>query len=210
MKKLNIRLTFTRDILGTICNDPEVHKKYLQAEARKDADEATLKKLEAELAALPAEDSLKLAVTRFYRDPQGRPALADYQVKGFIKEALETLLGIDGAGDHKIGKRKLSPFTCRGLVDALVFVTPRWMPLADSDKPLQTLTRPLRAMTPQGPRVALATSELIPEGTAVSFTITILSDDMTKWVTDALEYGAMRGLGQWRNAGYGSFTVEVE
>ena len=65
-------------------------------------------------------------------------------------------------------------------------------------------------MTPQGPRVALATSELIPEGTAVSFTITILSDDMTKWVTDALEYGAMRGLGQWRNAGYGSFTVEVE
>lgn len=209
MKKINIRLTFTRDVLGTICNDPEVHKKYIQAEARKGADEATLGKLDAELAALPPEDVMKLAVTRFYRDPQGCPSLADYQIKGFIKEAMETLLGIEGAGDHKIGKRKLSPFTCRGLVDALVFVTPRWMPLADSGKPLQTLTRPLRAMTPQGPRVALATSELVPEGTSVAFTLTVLSDDMVKWVTDALDYGALRGIGQWRNAGYGSFAVEV-
>jgi hypothetical protein len=25
-----------------------------------------------------------------------------------------------------------------------------------------------------------------------------------------LDYGALRGLGQWRNAGYGAFTYEVQ
>lgn len=208
MKTYDIRITFIREILGTLCADPEVHKKYIAAELTKGNNAENEKRLAEELAALPAGEVATLPVTRFYRDPRGRPSLADYQVKGFLKEALETLLDVED-GQHKIGRRKLSPFTVKGLVDGHVFVSPRWLPLSEAGIPLATLTRPLRAQTMQGPRVALATSEVIPAGTVLEFQIRTLSDDWDAWLPKALEYGCLRGLGQWRNAGYGSFTYEI-
>ena len=71
-------------------------------------------------------------------------------------------------------------------------------------------------MTMQGPRIALASSELIALPWAIDVKITLLENAATKqskaltWdvIEDALQYGRLRGIGQWRNGGYGRFTFE--
>jgi hypothetical protein len=64
-------------------------------------------------------------------------------------------------------------------------------------------------MTAQGPRVALAKSEQLPKDTTFSFEIKVMegseiNEDILRKV---LAYGELKGLGQWRNASWGSFRV---
>lgn len=73
------------------------------------------------------------------------------------------------------------------------------------------LERPLRGQTPQGERVALAKSETVPAGTRLEFDVIV--QDVEAVTTEVLEewfsYGQRRGLGQWRNGGWGAFTYEL-
>ena len=95
-------------------------------------------------------------------------------------------------------------------IDGLVFVSPRLIELQMPDGgEVGDLQRPLRAQTAQGERVALAHSETVPAGTVQEFDITCLKDDLMDVVLEWLDYGALHGTGQWRNAGYGVFSYEV-
>jgi hypothetical protein len=69
--------------------------------------------------------------------------------------------------------------------------------------------RPLRASTAQGERIALSHSEAAPAGTFVELEIQCLTKDMFDLAEECLEYGKLRGIGQWRNSGKGRFTYEV-
>jgi hypothetical protein len=69
--------------------------------------------------------------------------------------------------------------------------------------------RPLRASTAQGERIALAHSETVPTGSWFDVEIKCLVDGYTKIVKEWLDYGELRGLGQWRNSGKGKFTYEI-
>jgi len=95
------------------------------------------------------------------------------------------------------------------IIDGLVFIQPRQIILRPSG-PITMLSRPLRASTAQGDRVAIAVSEMLPAGTTAEFTIEVLGGVTDAALREWLAYGAHRGLGQWRNAGYGSFTYETE
>ena len=68
--------------------------------------------------------------------------------------------------------------------------------------------RPLRAQTMQGERVALAKSESVPAGTTFAITVTMLNPDLEDVVREWLDYGALRGIGQWRNSGMGRIKWE--
>lgn len=68
--------------------------------------------------------------------------------------------------------------------------------------------RPLRAQTPQGERIALAMSETVPKGCYIDVKITLLKDDLQAMVEQCLDYGKLRGIGQWRNSGKGRFEWE--
>ena len=68
--------------------------------------------------------------------------------------------------------------------------------------------RPLRAMTMQGERVALANSDTVPAGTSFECDIMLLDDKQWDMVEEWLNYGQFNGLGQWRNSGKGAFTWE--
>ena len=68
--------------------------------------------------------------------------------------------------------------------------------------------RPLRASTAQGERIALAHSEAVPVGSFIEFEITLLDEAHEKAVVEWLDYGRLRGLGQWRNSGKGRFKWE--
>ena len=43
----------------------------------------------------------------------------------------------------------------------------------------------------------------------MEITIKMLSDEHEKVVREWLDYGELRGLGQWRNSGKGIFTYEI-
>ena len=68
--------------------------------------------------------------------------------------------------------------------------------------------RPLRASTPQGERVSIAKSESVPAGSTVEFEVTCLDPSLEGMVRECLDYGQLRGLGQWRNSGKGRYVWE--
>jgi hypothetical protein len=78
------------------------------------------------------------------------------------------------------------------------------------EKPDGRLERPLRANTPQGPRVSLVSSDYVDAGVEFEITITLLPHKELKWkiVEQLLDYGKLKGLGQWRNGGWGRFEWE--
>jgi hypothetical protein len=76
--------------------------------------------------------------------------------------------------------------------------------------------RPIRVETAQGPRVALADSETVPAGTEFDVDIYLMEPKAKKGkptleqcLIEWFDYGALRGLHQWRNSGKGTFTYEV-
>ena len=96
-------------------------------------------------------------------------------------------------------------------IDGLIFPQPRKIKISIPEgKEISLCQRPLRAQTLQGERVALASSEEIPEGATCDFSITILKDDLLPMIEECLKYGELRGMGQWRNSGKGRFIVTIK
>ena len=82
------------------------------------------------------------------------------------------------------------------------------IPLDMKGGELSICERPLRAQTMQGERVALASSETAPAGSQITFDVICLSAEHAAVVREWLNYGVLRGLGQWRNSGRGKFVWE--
>jgi hypothetical protein len=131
--------------------------------------------------------------------------LWDYQVKGFFKDACGMLARVPGTECSKLK-------AWRKVLDGLLFVEPRQIVLRLPDgAALGRCQRPLRAHTAQGERIALADSETAPAGTRIEIEIVTLKDDLMKLVRECLDYGKLRGIGQWRNSGKGRFAwSEIE
>lgn len=96
----------------------------------------------------------------------------------------------------------------RSKIENLVFVVPRQIPLiVPEGGRIDFLERPLRAETALGPRVAIARSEMLPEGTHLSCGLEVYEGQITEEILrDLLTYGEHKGLGQWRNGGFGAMT----
>ena len=90
----------------------------------------------------------------------------------------------------------------------LKLVQPRMIPIHVNGD-ITECQRPLRAQTAQGERVSLANSEQIPAGSTCEFEIVLLDDSHEKVVLEWLDYGALRGIGQWRNSSKGRFAYEI-
>lgn len=158
------------------------------------------KSREEEIAALGVAEVVEKSMTVFPTLEDGTPFLWDYQVKGFFKDACGVLKKVSGTASSKIKAYKKE-------IDGLVFVEERKIPY-EFKGGMGECQRPLRASTPQGERVALAHSETVPAGATVEFTIVILKDDMETAIREWLDYGRLRGIGQWRNSGKGRFEWE--
>jgi hypothetical protein len=196
MKKLTVRLTFIEEILGTASGDPKLHATYIASKA------PDAKTLAEEIKALGAEAVEKKQMTLFPRMGK-KPFIWNYQVKGFFKAACQACREIP-----KSKSQDLSAF--RKKIDQLIFVRDRQIPLKlPAGETLGVCTRPLRASTPQGERIALASSESAPAGSTVEFTIIDLSERLGKAIIEWLDYGEFSGLLQWRNSGKGAFTYII-
>lgn len=202
MKKLHVKLTFTEPVLGTWPANANVAREFI---ASKSPDAATIAD---EVAALGADAVADKGMTIFPRDAEERPVLYDYQVKGFFKDACGMLSRLGGkteAGKKKAVNESGRIAAYKKVIDGLIFVQPRMIPLVVNGE-MEECQRPLRAQTAQGERVSLANSEQIPAGSTCEFDVILLDDSHEKVVREWLNYGILRGIGQWRNSGKGRFT----
>lgn len=199
-EELRVRLTFTEEVLGTSPNDPELHDNYIASKA----PDAMSKK--EEIAAIGVGEMIERQMTVFPRDEKHEPFVWNYQIKGFFKDACKSLRQVGGSESSKITAFKTK-------IDGLIFVKERKIPFMNYGQ-VGECQRSLRADTPQGPRTALAHSETVKKGSYIDITIQILPSkdkkyDLKKAVEEWLDYGSVRGLGQWRNSGKGTFTWEI-
>ena len=206
MDTIKVRLTLVDGLLGTAPLNEEIYRDFIGSKA---PDAATA---EEEVAALGADAVVEKGMTGFPRDEQGRPFIYDYQIKGFFKDAcsmLNRVAGINPATGKKCkGVNESSKLTAyKKIIDGLIFPSPRQISI-DFSGEIGLCQRPLRAQTMQGERTALAISEEIPAGATITFSVTCLDGDHIAAVREWLDYGVLRGLGQWRNSGKGRFTWE--
>lgn len=206
MKTIIVKLTTTEGLLGTSPMNEDIYRDFIGSKA---PDAATV---EDEVAALGADAVVEKGMTGFPRDEEGRPFLYDYQIKGFFKDACSMLNRVAGkdpeTGKKRAGVNESSKLTAfKKVIDGMIFVAPRQIPIAFEGE-IGHCQRPLRAMTMQGERVSLAISEEIPAGAELAFEVTCLDEAHLAAVREWLDYGCLRGLGQWRNSGKGRFVWE--
>lgn len=201
--KMRVRLTINEEALGTSSANKQLHHDYIASKA------PDAMKTEEEVAALGVDAVDEKGRTVFPRmtvgDNDDVPFMYDYQMKGFFKDAAKMLKKMRGSECSKVRAYKQN-------IDGLIFVKPRQIPwLSPLGEPAHVgplCERPLRASTPQGERVALASSETVPAGSYLEFNIVVLDRTMLPMIKECLDYGQLRGLGQWRNSGKGTFTWE--
>lgn len=205
MTKLHVKLTFIEPILGTSPADKEVYETYIGSNA------PDALSLEEEIGALGVDAITERGTTVFPRNAEGKPIFWDYQIKGFFKDACSMLARVGGKDEN--GKKKKvnesSKMTAyKKIIDGLIFVQPREI-VINTESEIGYCQRPLRGQTMQGERVTLAMSEEIKAGATTEFDVLCLSDENAAAVREWLDYGVLRGIGQWRNSGKGRFTFEV-
>jgi len=191
---MKVRIETFEEMLGTASANPELHDEYIAS----NAPDAMSR--EEEVAALGTEAVIEKSMTIFPKDAQGRPIIWDYQIKGFFKDSCKALRKVTGSKSAKMKAYKQE-------IDGLIFIRERQIPIMFTGE-IARCQRPLRAQTPQGERVALASSESIPAGAVITFTVECLVKEDLDFVREWLDYGELRGLGQWRNSGKGRFRWE--
>jgi len=198
---MKVRLTFTEPLLGTLAGDKELAKEYIASKCGGD----TLNKDEAECID-NIDEELEKGSTIFNSDDKGI-LLWDYQVKGFFKDAMLALIGSDKFTQEALKKVSLTKYMYKRMIDHQLFVNPRKIYLKLSGETF-FVERPLRADTMRGERIALARSEAAPAGTTCEVEIVTMQKKLVPFIYECLDYGSLRGIGQWRNSGMGRFTYE--
>ncbi len=184
-----VRLTFIEPLLGTLSGDPKLAEDFIMSKHPEGIQEDEQESL---------DETMKKGTTYFARNSDGQPILWDYQIKGFFKDACSMMLRVAKVAELKAHKK---------IIDGLIFVKPRKIILNLSGD-LTFIERPLRGQTAQGERIALARSESAPAGTIIEFEVLLLKKSLKKYIINWLDYGPLRGLGQWRNSGMGRFEWE--
>lgn len=190
MNTLTVEITLNEPMLGTTSGDKEVAKTFI---ASKNPNGVA----DDEIAAIDEMEVLQKSSTCFPRDTNDNPFMWDYQVKGFFKDACGMLKRVTGTKSSGIKAYKK-------IIDGLIFPSPRKIPI-DLSGPLTWTERPLRAQTAKGERIALARSETVPAGSILRFDIKYMQPKMRDVIIEWLDYGELRGFGQWRNSGMGRF-----
>jgi len=199
-------ITFTEPCLGTLSGDKKLAEDYILAK-----HPGGISKEEQE-AQQNVEEVTEKASTIFARAANGLPMLWDYHIKGFFKEACEAMINTETMTKEELKKFRLTAYLYKKTIDKQVFVTPRQIHLVtpgDCDPANLPFTeRPLRGQTMRGERIALARSETVPEGTKIQIETICMNKKLEDFIKRWLTYGALSGLGQWRNSGMGRFSWE--
>lgn len=195
-ERIAVRLTLLEEALGMTPGDPEIYGNWIASKAPEPENGAE------EVGVIEGMDAVEDATTCFPRTEDGVPFCWDYQIKGFFKDACSALRRVPGTRSSKLTAFKK-------VIDGTVFVEQRRIPFQlPEGAECGRCERPLRASSASGERVALAASEIVPAGTVLEFSILVMNPKDAETVREWLDYGALRGLFQWRNSGKGRFEWE--
>jgi len=197
-QELNKAIVNLEKMLGSPISE---EKKKEIFEGKIDSLKETFKELEAK------------GTTVFYRDEIDMPCIGDHMIYGFLKAASEAI-------SRTLPKKKGTMFHSASYTSSVlnqhVRLAEKFISFdkdldRDEDNNPRLLERSLRAMTAQGPRISLARSEVMLSGASLKFQIQVLENSPLDelGLKRLLSYGEMKGLGQWRNAGYGTFIYEI-
>jgi hypothetical protein len=196
------RLTLTEPLLGSISKSG--YAETIINDRAPDPERAG-----EEIATLPVEQDK--GATGFHSNESGL-FVYDYVVKGFVKEAGNTMKELVG---HNGKKGEAGTPALRSKLDNYLFVFPRRVYIMSEageivTEPDGVFERPLRAMTAQGPRVTIARSDMVNEGVHLDVTFRLLPHREINFdlIEELLDYGQLKGLGQFRNGSFGRFTWE--
>lgn len=151
------------------------------------------------------------------------PYYYNYQVRGFFKDSCGLLTRAEETDENgkKIGATESAKLKAyKKVIDGCIFVFPRRIaieipefsiaddgitvvPSRDENGNLPTLSRSLRTSGPSGERTAIASSEVIPAGSRMRFTIGMTSLKFKPAVIEWLNYAVVHGISGWRNSGLG-------
>lgn len=197
---MQVKITFVEPLLGTVSGNKEIAEEFIIS---KHPDGHC----QEESDAIALNESLEKSSTVFARTPDGEAMLWNYLVKGFCKEACAAMIHNGGITQEELKKARLTEYLYKKTIDETVFVFPRRIVLQlPPGTQISWLERPLRGQTMRGERVALARSEVAPQGTTIETEIKLLNPKLEPYLATWLNYGFLKGLGQWRNASWGSFT----
>lgn len=194
-KELKVKVTFLEDVLGTAPNNSEIYSEFIASKA------PDAKTTQEEVESLGVDSVVEKTTTIFPKLEDGTPFFYDYQWKGYFKDSCGMLKRVTGTLSSKIKAYKKE-------IDGNIFIKERKVPIQVNGN-ITICQRPLRASTAQGEMIALASSESIPAGSTCEFTILCLTKDHVNVVLEWLDYGELRGTGQWRNSGKGRFKYEI-
>jgi hypothetical protein len=204
MKYYKVRITLLDPMLGTAPANKEIFATYIASKRPEGPAQDEL----------GSADSAEIQGTTGFHKVDGAPHLYDYQIRGFFKESCTAMRLVEDSNSRHIVSYKQK-------VDLLFFVYPRKIMISIPEgQHMDVCERPLRAMTMQGERVALARSEQVPSDSTLEFWLKVMSDDIVDknkekistrdLLCEWLDYGVDHGLGQWRNSGKGRFFYTIE
>jgi hypothetical protein len=201
LKRYHVKLKFISPILGSAPSNKDVYENYVASKH----PETNPEQVAAESALIP-EELPQTGKTIFRVDPATKGLIfLPHQIRGFLKESASAITG-----------KGLTAFKSK--IDKWIFVEPDKIFLMRDGKLITaaegTCERPLRAVTAQGPRVSLLSSEQVNEGVEVEFMLLVLplgqKEITVELLKSWLDYGQFQGISQWRNAGFGAFTYELQ
>lgn len=201
---MRIRVEMLDEMLGTNPGNDEMFEEWVKGKrgegVEMDGGEDVLGSV---------EEGMEKMTTVFRRDEGGVLCIPGYMLKGNLKANGDTI-----RARKKGGKGERSGWeSWRSKVDNNVHVRPKVIRLMRDGEELREAdgvrVRPLRAKTAQGERVSLARSEYVRAGTYFECEVVIRGMVSEKQVLECLEEGEWYGLGQWRNAGNGTYKFEV-
>lgn len=238
MKTYEFVLRLLRPQLGTNPLDPDILGTHIIEKERKNIQEkskvnaalnkyadasdiseerkaAEIKKIKEKAEELKEEvgELEERGITVFFREDD-KVAIGDHMIYGFMKAAAEA---ISRTLPTKKGVMLHSAAYTESIINQHVrcqeeFLTYDRDILRKSDGSINHKVRSIRVVTAQGPRVSIIKSEQIPAGASVTFRLNVLDGSpLTEEILRKLfDYGEICGLGQWRNAGYGTFTYTMK
>ena len=221
MKTVKVRITFTRECYGINPNNPAIRTEFEAQRAKKYSTSAKKQKemLEEVLPKIPEEqemfnleenisDQIDKGTTVFARTKDGLPAMFDYQWKGFFKEKTKALRGLEDSVASTAANWTAG-------VEQYVWIGERiqaiHLPLDENGEQMTTWIneRPIRIDDKGQVRTALASSEVVPEGSWLDLTIKCIKPGWMAIVKECLDYGEIFGTGSRRSDGFGTFTYEI-
>lgn len=176
-----------------------------EANARKKAEE------EAEMIV----DSAMTGYTGFLKDAHGKEIQSAHVIKAVLKNAASVYKTF---GPLKQLKNKVQKY---------VFIREKFVPIVLGPNPDNwagedghpmvqdgptgpVCERPLRASTPQGERVALTCSDVVPAGSTIQFHLVLVNGSglTDMHLVRLFAYGQLEGIGQWRSSNvFGQFEI---